>query len=217
MPPLFPRWSNIALPSAVAVLFALPTAAVVAPWVYVRTPYNTAQYAAPTQPVEFDHRHHVRDDGIDCLYCHSSAETSAVAGIPATEVCMGCHVQVWNDSPLLEVVRNSYFSDQPIPWRRVHRLPEFVYFDHSAHVGAGVGCVQCHGRVDLMAAVYPTKPLTMSWCLDCHKDPSRQLPSADRADLGFRTASGAFVGNRQHQALGHHAALSLTTCSTCHR
>lgn len=217
MPRLFPRWSNIAFPSLVALLFAVAAAAVISPLVYVRTPYNTARYAPLTQPVEFDHRHHVRDDGIDCLYCHPGAETSARAGIPSTEVCMGCHVQVWSESPLLEPVRRSYFSGKPIPWRRVHRLPDFVHFDHSAHVGAGVGCVRCHGRVDLMAAVHTSEPLTMSWCLDCHRAPREQLVRAEADSVDLRTASNVFVGSTEPEALEHHSTASLTTCTTCHR
>src|SRR6266545_3530700 len=123
MAALYPPWSNTAYRLALLALALGAAGVVIGPMVYVRTPYNTAQFVPWDQPVEFDHRHHVRDDGIECLYCHASAESSATAGMPTTGVCMGCHVQVWNQSPLLEPVRESYFSGAPIRWRRVHDLP----------------------------------------------------------------------------------------------
>ena len=106
------------------------------------------------QPVQFDHRHHVGDDLIDCRYCHKTVERAPErrASRP-TELCLNCHSQVWNKSPLLDLVRASWFAGQPIPWIRVHQLPDFVYFNHSIHVNKGVGCVECHGRVDQMAAI----------------------------------------------------------------
>jgi hypothetical protein len=137
------------------------------------------------QPVPFDHRHHVRDDGIDCLYCHYEAPRSKFAGVPPTSVCMGCHGQVWQESDRLAPLRASWFDGEPLHWRHVHRLPDFVYFDRSAHVGHGVGCVECHGRVDQMAAVYAVAPLTMQWCLDCHRDPDPHLrPESEITGMG---------------------------------
>ncbi len=131
--------------------------------VWARTPYGTRQYEAVQQPVQFDHRHHVADDGIDCRYCHATVETSAYAGIPPTATCMNCHNQVWNQSAMLEPVRRAWFTAQPIVWKRVHQLPDFVYFNHSIHVNKGVGCATCHGRVDRMPAIQRVSPLTMGW------------------------------------------------------
>ena len=168
----------------------------VALMLWVRTPYVTNQDNPVEQPVAFDHRHHVRDDGIDCLYCHYEATRSKYAGVPPTAVCMNCHSQIWQESARLSPVRESWFQDRPMRWRRVHQLPQFVYFDHSAHVSHGVGCVECHGRVDLMGEVYAVAPLTMQWCLDCHRDPAPHLrptseitsmswdPGGSRRDIG---------------------------------
>ena len=127
-------WSDTAIRVVLCLLAAAVVAAMVLPMIYVRTPYNQQREFPLDQPVQFDHRHHVRDDGIDCRYCHSGAERGPYAGIPATEVCMGCHAQIWNRSPMLEPVRRSYFSGQPLRWNRVHDLPDFVYFNHSVHV-----------------------------------------------------------------------------------
>jgi hypothetical protein len=149
----------------VIVLFGTP--ALLMAW--VRSPLAEGRDTPPIQPVPFDHRHHVREDGIDCRYCHSSAERSPYAGVPPSSVCMGCHAQVWSDSPLLEPVRKSFFEGTPIRWLRVHNLPDFVFFDHSAHLAADLGCESCHGQVDLMPAVHQVAPLTMSWCVDCHR------------------------------------------------
>lgn len=187
MAAVFPAWTNTATKIVLVGIVVGLAGAIATPIIYARSPYATGEADPIVQPVKFDHRHHVRDDGIDCLYCHEGAETSPYAGIPDAARCMGCHAQIWNDSSLIAPVRESAETGKPIRWRRVHSLPDFVYFDHSVHVTRGIGCVSCHGRVDDMAAVYQVHPLTMSWCLDCHRDPPAP---------GLRR---------------------LTHCSTCHR
>lgn len=176
MKPLFPPWSNtvfrIGLGALASALVGIPALAMIA----VRTPYATGEDEAVDQPVEFDHRHHARDDGVACLYCHSGADHAPYAGVPPTALCMGCHGQIWPESERLAPVRKSYFQDEPIRWARVHKLPDFVYFHHGAHVSRGVPCASCHGRVDLMARVYQVRPLTMAWCLDCHRAPLAKVP-----------------------------------------
>lgn len=172
---LFPRWSNTVARVTGAVALATPLVLVAFLLLAARTPFVTQQSVEVAQPVQFDHRHHSWEQGIDCLFCHSGAERSAVAGIPPVSVCIGCHGQVWNGSPRLEPVRAAFFAREPIRWVKVHDLPDFVYFDHSIHFAKGVGCESCHGRVDQMAAVRQAAPLTMSWCLDCHRDPSPHL------------------------------------------
>jgi hypothetical protein len=225
---LFPRWSNTAYRLALLALVSVAPLGIAGAMVYVRTPWNTGVGDAVDQPVQFDHRHHVIDDEIDCLYCHSGAESSDYAGVPATDVCMGCHAQIWNESPLLETVRRSYFSGQAIPWNRVHDLPDFVYFNHAVHVQRGVGCVECHGRVDRMARVYRAQSLSMGFCLDCHSRAS-ELPEASiSADARANGSEGEGVTQPAlfgRLAIGDGSALSLgpkrhdalTTCTACHR
>jgi hypothetical protein len=176
VPPLFPRWTNTVYRVALILGAAGIVTAIAAPMIYIRTPYASSEHDPIAQPVEFDHRHHKRDDGIDCIYCHTGAEREASAGIPATDVCMGCHGQIWNESVQLEPVRKSYETGTSIAWRRVHDLPDFVYFHHGVHVSNGIDCVRCHGEVDRMARVYRVVNLTMGWCLDCHRE-GRELTS----------------------------------------
>lgn len=216
MAALFPRWANTAARVSLIGACALGAGSIAGLMIYVRTPYNTRQLEPVSQPVEFDHRHHVVDDQIDCLYCHNEAETSPYAGLPPTELCMGCHAQVWNESELLEPVRRSYFSGLPIPWRRVHRLADFVFFDHSVHVTYGIGCVRCHGRVDRMARVYQVAPLTMGWCLDCHRNPPRPESEPSVAPE-HRTMWGATIEQLDPAPLGEREVTHLTTCTACHR
>ena len=205
--------------ASVAALLAFPALALGGLMAYVRSPFVTNQNRPIEQPIEFDHRHHAGDEQIDCRYCHFSVEKSPSAGIPSTTVCMSCHAQVWNKSPYLALVRQAYFTDQPIPWIRVHNLPDFVYFNHSIHVAKGVGCVTCHGRVDEMGAIEQVAPLTMEWCLDCHRDPKPHLrPQEFITSLTWKPdkdpvkakalADKLFVENDVH---------GRTSCSTCHR
>jgi len=215
--PLYPPWSNAVYRTAIGLLVLGAASLVIVPMLYVRTTYNTNQFVPWDQPVEFDHRHHVRDDGIECMYCHSSAERSPSAGVPPTSLCMGCHTQVWNRSPLLEVVRRSYFSGRPINWRRVHDLPDFVYFNHSVHVARGIDCYNCHGDVGRMPRVVQVQPLTMGWCLDCHRrsqgSTPPQPPHLDApVDMWAASAKMFFKTVARNRDV-----TSLTTCTACHR
>lgn len=138
-----------------------------------RSPANTKVNVPLDQPVPFSHKHHVFELGIDCRYCHTSVETSAVAGVPPTETCMSCHSQIWTNSPLLEPVRKSYAEGTPIEWRKVAKVPEFVFFNHSIHVNRGINCNECHGPVQEMNITWKGKPFFMSWCVDCHSNPEK--------------------------------------------
>jgi Cytochrome c7 and related cytochrome c len=216
-PPLYPRWSNAVYRLAILALAGGAAAAVIGPMLYVRSAYNTNQFVAYQQPVEFDHRHHVRDNGIECLYCHWGAERSPNAGVPTTGVCMGCHAQVWNTSPLLEPVRRSYITGVPISWKRVHDLPDFVYFDHSVHVHRGVACETCHGDVGRMARVEQVQPLTMGWCLDCHREAQRTSPPSPPARDVPDNAWSAAVAMFAKSVARDRDVTTLTSCSACHR
>ncbi|MBK9519200.1 MAG: cytochrome c3 family protein [Anaeromyxobacter sp.] len=216
MSALFSPKSNALLMTVLAVVGLGAAGTIGGLLLYWRTPYGLNVATPVVQPVQFDHRHHVQDDLIDCRYCHSSVDKAPSAGIPSTELCLACHSQVWNKSPLLDQVRASWFQDQPIRWTRVHKLPDFVYFNHAIHVNKGVGCVECHGRVDQMAAIEQALPLTMGFCLDCHRNPQprlrpleeianlRWVPPADRAALGAELAKKYDVKPK-------------VNCTTCHR
>ena len=174
------------------------------------------------QPVPFSHQHHVGGLGLDCRYCHTTVETSSRAGLPATHVCMTCHSQIWNDAEVLAPVRRSLASGKPIPWQRVSRLPDYVYFDHSAHISKGVPCVTCHGRVDRMPLLAAAHSFQMGWCLDCHRDPIPQLrPPAEVTRMDWTGWSADASAKHEIETLA--AAVkslhpeTLTDCNTCHR
>ncbi|MEM7157782.1 MAG: cytochrome c3 family protein [Myxococcota bacterium] len=148
-------------------------------WYWFSPSYTDVGYR-PEQPVPYSHKLHAGDMGMDCRYCHNTVERSAHASIPPTATCMNCHEQVKTESLRLRKVRESYKTGEPIPWVRVHQLPDFAYFNHSAHLAAGVGCASCHGRVDKMVVVEMKQPLSMGWCLDCHRDPEPNLRPLDQ-------------------------------------
>ncbi len=144
-------------------------------WEFIRSPYITQVNVPREQPVQFSHEHHVAGLGIDCRYCHPSVENGSFAGMPNTKTCMTCHSQIWTDAPMLEPVRASWRTGQPIQWTRVHDLADFVHFPHDVHVNRGVSCVSCHGQVNEMPLMWKTKSLQMEWCLDCHRNPAPHL------------------------------------------
>jgi hypothetical protein len=140
-----------------------------------RSPWVTRQGQRPDQPVPFSHKHHVQGLGLQCQYCHVTVEKSSYAGIPPTKTCMNCHAQIWTNAALLEPVRHSWATGESLVWTKVHDLPDYVYFNHSIHVNKGLGCASCHGRVDQMPLMYQQNTLQMEWCLNCHRDPAKNL------------------------------------------
>jgi menaquinone reductase, multiheme cytochrome c subunit len=170
----------------------------------------------PEQPVPYSHKLHAGNLGMDCYYCHSTVERSSFAAIPATETCMNCHTRVKPQSPRLTKVRDSYASGDPIRWVKVHRLADYVYFNHQAHVTAGVSCVSCHGRVDQMIEVKQVQPLSMAWCLDCHRNPAPNVRPAELVTkLDWQPdRDAAAIGREIIQAKGINPP---TNCSGCHR
>ncbi|MFL6601713.1 MAG: cytochrome c3 family protein [Steroidobacteraceae bacterium] len=198
----------ITLTALIALLFA---------WRW-STSYPHAQGAPPGQPLPFSHQHHVRDDGLDCRYCHTSVEKSSFAGIPSSDICMSCHSQLFHDVALFEPLRQSLRSGERLRWTRVNDLPDFVYFDHSAHVNHGVPCKECHGQIDQMPLTVRARSLDMQWCLSCHRDPGAHLvPPAQVFDMRTRPPASAA---EQRALLAHYAIANtrwMTACSTCHR
>src|SRR5689334_23257006 len=187
---------------------------------FTRTSYFTRQNVSTEQPVQFSHKHHVGDDGIDCRYCHTGVETSATAGIPPTKTCMNCHSVLFNNAGYLEPVRESYRTDKSIEWVRVHRLADYVYFNHSIHVNKGVGCSSCHGQVNQMPLVFQAGSLLMHWCLDCHRNPEavlRENPE-DVFNMNWKAPDNQEeIGKRLAKERNLRTTAELTSCSTCHR
>ncbi len=222
MPQIFHHSTNtLAKLSIFGAIFIL----LAAMWVLAeinRSSYNTGQFIERQQPVQFSHKHHTGDDGIDCRYCHTSVETSASAGMPSTQTCMNCHSQIWADSPYLEPVRESAKTGVPIEWTRVHDLPDYAYFNHSIHVAKGVGCASCHGQVDEMPLMYQASSLQMEWCLECHREPEKFIRPKDKIfDMKWRLQNKsdeqlaeAIRWKEEYKILD---TKTMTSCSTCHR
>lgn len=179
--------------------------------------YNTGQSIAVPQPVPFSHEHHTAGLGIDCRYCHTTVETSAFAGVPPTSTCYGCHKIIWRDSPVLEPVRASMRTGVPIAWTRVHKLPDFVFFDHSIHLARGVGCASCHGDVQRMPLMRQAESLKMAWCLGCHRDPTPHMRPRDRLFDTELVAVSPEERARLAREAEHLDHFRLTNCSSCHR
>ncbi len=215
MAQIFPKWTNhLPTIAAVAVTFvAIGTIGFV--WYYFSPKYTDVGFR-PVQPVPYSHKLHAGDLGIDCRYCHSNVENSSYANIPSTQTCMNCHRLILPESEKLLPVRESHKIGIPIEWVRVHMLPDYAYFDHSAHLRAGVGCVSCHGRVDQMEEVAQKEPLSMSWCLDCHRDPKMNLrPVSEVTNMNWTPPE-----DQLEQAEKQIKELKIdppVDCSGCHR
>jgi len=213
----FPKWANKALP--IGVLFGLGPlgTALVAGITYYGTDKHLSVGYAPPQPVPFSHKLHAGDMAMDCRYCHTTVEKAAFAAVPPTQTCMNCHAAIRTTSPKLEKVRESWANDVPVEWVKVHNLPDFAYFDHSAHLNAGVGCESCHGRIDQMPVVEQKKPLTMGWCLDCHREPGPHLRDPkDVTKMGMLEASEK-SGQPMPRPADARVPVPPQHCSGCHR
>lgn len=181
-----------------------------------RSDYVTGVGVAREQPVPFSHQHHVSGLGIDCRYCHTTVETSAFAGIPPTRTCMNCHSQIWAKSPMLEPVRESLRTGQPLQWQRVHNLADFAYFDHSIHLKKGMGCSTCHGPVHQMALTRQHASLYMEWCLDCHRHPERHVrPRSEIFSMDWTPPPDQLA--RGTELVVEYGIRRRQDCSTCHR
>lgn len=212
---VFPRWANKTRQLAGVALGVTPVYLTAFIW-YGFSPKTTDVGYMPEQPVPYSHALHVGELGLDCRYCHNTVEQAAVAAIPPTQTCMNCHERVRTDSKKLLPVRASFENDEAVPWIKVHDLPDYAFFNHSAHVTRGVGCVSCHGRVDQMVEVYQHEPLSMGWCLDCHRNPEPNLrPPAEVTNMNW-VAPGDPVEYGKKLAEQNNID-PPTDCSTCHR
>ena len=200
-----------------ALLFAIALLAVA--FIYSRSQYETAVARTPLQPVPFSHKHHAGELGIDCRYCHSTVETDADAGFPATHVCMSCHSQIWTNAEMLAPVRQSLAENRAIDWRRVARAPDYVYFRHDIHIAKGIGCVECHGRIDRMPLTYRAKAFEMKFCLECHRDPAPHLRPRDAVfDMDWKPPPDhAALGRELMKLYRIRSPEQLTSCGVCHR
>ena len=186
-------------------------------WYYFTPEYARVGYQ-PVQPVAFSHNTHAGQLGMDCRYCHSTVEKSWYSNVPAAGLCMNCHNQVLKDDPRLALVRESAASGKPIPWAQIHKTPEFVYFNHSVHVNRGISCVECHGRIDQMEEVSEAKSLSMTFCLNCHRDPAAFIRSPDKiTDLGWQAETPAQQRAQGEKFVHDWKVQSLQSCSACHR
>ncbi|TWT45248.1 Class III cytochrome C family protein [Phycisphaerae bacterium RAS1] len=177
----------------------------------------------PAQPIRYSHALHAGELGMDCRYCHTTVESAAHAAIPATQTCYNCHANIQPNAGdaqkfKLQPLVDSYNTGNPVAWVKVHDLPDYAYFNHSAHINRGVGCVTCHGRVDRMEEVYQFARLSMSWCLDCHREPEKFLRPLDKiTDMEWTAGSDAEQLKLGLELKARHGIRSLTDCSTCHR
>lgn len=212
---VFPPWTNLARPILAISLVAAPVYLVALVWLGA-SPKTTDVGYQPEQPVPYSHALHAGDLGIDCRYCHNTVEVAAKAAVPPTQTCMNCHSKIRTASAKLISVRESYATGVSVPWVRIHDLPDYVYFNHSAHVRRGVGCVECHGRVDRMEVVSQVEPLSMSWCLDCHRNPDRRLrPPEMVTKMDWVPPEDPDTYGRQLRAANN--INPSTDCWTCHR
>jgi formate-dependent nitrite reductase cytochrome c552 subunit len=215
----FPRSSNYLPLKILLCVVVSGTAATAAVWYYFTPKYTRVGYE-PTQPVPFSHAIHVEQLGMDCRYCHSFVEVAAHSNVPTTQVCMNCHKEggVQTNNKKLEAVRDSWESGRPVEWIQIHKTPEYVYFNHSVHVNRGVSCVSCHGKVNEMEVVYHKEPMSMAWCLDCHRNPEAHLrPANEVTNLNWVPEDGVTQEEIGRQIKADWNIQPPQNCSACHR
>jgi hypothetical protein len=223
---LFPRWTNTLAPKVIFCAGLAVTTLTGGVWYYCTPKYTRVGYE-PVQPVAFPHSIHVTQLGMDCRYCHSYVEVSDHSNVPSTQTCMNCHTAIKSASPKLQPVRDSWATGQPIQWVRIHKVPDYAYFNHSAHVNRGVSCVSCHGTVNHMDVVYQDQPQGMAWCLECHRAPQKQLRPISElthldwkpSDMGINPETGKpFTQEEVGLAIVKQEKVNPpVTCAGCHR
>jgi hypothetical protein len=219
VPQIFARTADTWFRSAALGALVIALGFFLVAFALARSQYWDVTARTPLQPVPFSHKHHAGDLGIDCRYCHSTVETRANAGFPATHDCMTCHSQLWTNADMLAPVRQSLAENRPIDWHRVARVPDYVYFRHDIHIAKGIACVECHGRVDRMPLTYRAKAFEMKFCTDCHRDPASHLRPLDEIyNFNWRPPPDHAVLERGLMARYHiKSPAQLLSCGTCHR
>jgi hypothetical protein len=144
----------------------------------VTAPVRRTPFFSPAQPIAFPHDRHAGLMHVDCRYCHIGVETSRFATVPSSRICMNCHTIAMIDRPGVAALRALYARGEPVRWKRVHRLPDFVYFSHDVHIAAGAGCELCHGRVIEASAIRQVLPLSMGNCITCHREAASRIAGA---------------------------------------
>jgi hypothetical protein len=215
---LFPRNANLLVRLSIFGILLVVVELTLILGVYFRSNYFRQINVAVQQPVPFSHQLHNGVLGIDCRYCHVSVAVSSFANIPATETCMTCHSQIKSNSPKLALVRESYATGQPVAWVKIHKVPDFVYFNHSIHINKGIGCSNCHGQVNNMPVIWQTQPLYMGWCLNCHRNPEKYIRPRDQVfNMNYAPPPDQLqVGSDLVKKYGVNKA-QLTNCAICHR
>jgi len=214
---LFPRWTNWLPLKIVICAGAVVTLLVCGIWYYFTPKYTRVGYE-PTQPVPFSHVIHVEQLGMDCRYCHSFVEVASHSNVPTTQTCMGCHTQIRANSPKLAEVRKSWTTGQPVNWVRIHKAPDYVYFNHAVHVNRGVSCYSCHGDVSAMPVVYQHEPQSMAWCLECHRAPQNHLrPPTEIYNMKWKPAAGETQQDIGMKFKQEWEVNPPVTCGGCHR
>lgn len=199
------KWINLLVLGAPVYLVALVA--------YGVTPQALTIGYQPEQPVPYSHALHAGELGMDCRYCHTTVERAGEAAIPPAATCMNCHSTVKKDSDVLLPIRSAFAENTPVMWTRVTDLPDYVYFNHEAHVNASVGCETCHGRVDQMVKVFQATDLTMTWCVDCHRNPEPHLRFAENVTkMGYTPSAAESAKVKKDNNVN-----PPTNCSTCHR
>jgi hypothetical protein len=216
MSDIFPKWTN-RLPLYLIIGALLVGGGVTAGVWYYFTPKYTRVGYEPIQPVGFPHSVHVDQLGLDCRYCHSTVEKSWYSNVPSSSTCMNCHNQVLKDDARLALIRESAQTGKPVPWVQVHKVPDFVYFNHSVHVNRGISCVHCHGEINKMEEVYHAKPLSMSFCLDCHRNPAPNLRPKDKITQLDWNPHEHLPKDWGKKAMKEWNVNASQNCSACHR
>jgi hypothetical protein len=217
MKPIFPKSADFVV-RAIGAFLGISVLTGVAAFTYFSIPEVQDTGYRPEQPVPYSHKLHAGNLGMDCLYCHTTVAKAGHAAVPPTETCMNCHTRVKTNSALLAPVRESYATGKPVKWVKVHSLPDYAYFNHSAHVTVGVSCVSCHGRVDQMVEITQVKPLNMGWCLECHRNPAPNLrPAEFVTKLDWEPPAGKTATDIGLEIIKAKNVNPPLNCGGCHR